>query len=414
MSADPQATPDHSTIGLCFSGGGFRASFYALGVLRYLAEAQLLDRVVAISAVSGGSIATAAAGDRWARFQNDGASLDAFLEHIDAPFRAAVTGRNIRRRWMLGSLAALIPFTGGRGGAYARALAHNLYEHKRIADLPAHPEFIFTSTDLTKGRAFRVAPGFTGSFDYGYVEPTPTSVSLGKAVAASAAFPPSFTVVHLKSGGLRFPTAAPPTLSLVDGGVYDNLGLEWFQGWGEDALRPASATAPAFTIVANASGLLAEKRGRFRPLGAFSRDLSVQYEQSLSLRVRWYRRALAAAPGSGVYLAIKNDPRTGPQPAPDILACSLPSELIRPLALLRTDLDRFSAEEAGLLSYHAYWTLHARLSAFAPDLALTDPAHREYAGLSAADTARLRRLLELGAHRFFRRVRSKLGSRGGA
>jgi NTE family protein len=414
MSADPQATPDHSTIGLCFSGGGFRASFYALGVLRYLAEARLLDRVVAVSAVSGGSIAAAAAGDRWARFQDAGGTLDAFLAHIDAPFRAAVTGRSIRRRWMLGSLAAVIPFTGGRGGAYARALASNLYEHERIADLPAHPEFILTSTDLTKGRAFRVAPGFVGSYDYGYVEPTPTSVSLGKAVAASAAFPPSFTVVSLKTRGLGFPATAPPTLSLVDGGVYDNLGLEWFQGWAEDAVRPGSATAPAFTIVANASGLLAEKNERFRPLGAFSRDLSIQYEQSLSLRVRWYRRALAAAPGSGVYLAIKNDPRAGPQPAPDVLACSLPSEMVQPLALLRTDLDQFSAEEAGLLSYHAYWTLHARLAAFAPDLALADPAHREYANLSAADTARLRRVLELGAHRFFRRVRGRLRSGRGA
>jgi hypothetical protein len=246
------------------------------------------------------------------------------------------------------------------------------------------------------------------------VEPAPPSVSLGKAVAASAAFPPSFTVVSLKTGGLRFPSPAPPTLSLVDGGVYDNLGLEWFQGWGEDALRPASATAPAFTIVANASGLLAERNGRFRPLGAFSRDLAIQYEQSLSLRVRWYRRALAAAPGSGVYLAIKNDPRAGPQPAPDVLACSLPSELVGPLARLRTDLDQFSADEAGLLSYHAYWTLHARLSAFAPDLALAAPAHREYADLSAADTARLRRVLELGAHRFFRRVRAKLRRGGGA
>jgi hypothetical protein len=221
-------------------------------------------------------------------------------------------------------------------------------------------------------------------------------------------------VVNLETSGLGFGKPAPPTLSLVDGGVYDNLGLEWFQGWGDDAVRPASATEPAFTIVANASGLLAEKNQRFGPLGAFSRDLSIQYEQSLSLRVRWYHRALAAAPGSGVYLAIKNDPRTDPRPTPDVLACALPSELVRPLALLRTDLDRFSADEAGLLSYHAYWTLHARLRAFAPDLALADPAHKEYAGLSGAETARLRRLLELGAQRFFRGLRGKLSKGGGA
>jgi predicted acylesterase/phospholipase RssA len=411
MSPDPPPAPDHSTIGVCFSGGGFRASFYALGILRYLAEARLLDRLVAVSAVSGGSIAAAAAADRWARFLAASGTVDAFLEEIDAPFRLAVTGRSIRRRWMAESLLAVVPFTGGRGGAYARALGR-LYDAERVADLPAHPEFIFTSTDLTKGRAFRISAGFVGSYDYGYVEPAPTSIALGYAVAASAAFPPSLTVVPLKTGPLRFAAPAPDPLSLVDGGVYDNLGLEWFQGWEQDAVRPPSATRPAFTIVANASGLLAEHDKRFHPIGAFSRDLSIQYEQSLSLRVRWYRRALAANPGTGVYLAIKNDPRDAPTVEPAVAECALPSELVRPLALLRTDLDRFAPEEAGLLSYHAYWTLHARLAAYAPDLALDDPAWQEYARVSAAETARLRRILELGAHRFTRGIRGRLGGGG--
>jgi hypothetical protein len=87
----------------------------------------------------------------------------------------------------------------GGGGAFARTLAHNLYEHKRLAELPGHPEVIFTSTDLSKGHAFRVASAYIGSWDYGYVEPTPTSVRLSMAVAASAAFPPSLTVINLRA-----------------------------------------------------------------------------------------------------------------------------------------------------------------------------------------------------------------------
>ena len=414
MSAGAPSTPDHSTVGLCFSGGGFRASFYALGVMRYLGEARLLERVVAISAVSGGSIATAALADRWTRYQMAGGGLDAFIAEVDAPFRTTITSRNLRRRWMLGSVIALIPFTDGRGGAYARVLAHNLYENRRVADLPSKPEFIFTSTDLTKGRAFRIAPAYIGSFDYDYVEPTPTSVALGKAVAASAAFPPSLTVVNLSTRGLAFPKPAPDKLSLVDGGVYDNLGLEWFQGWGEDARRPASATKPAFTIVANASGLLGQKDKRFRPIPAFSRDLSIQYQQSLNLRVRWNDARLKAEPGSGIYMAIKSDPRADEPIDPEVAAAALPSELVGPLARLRTDLDRFSVEEADLLSYHAYWTLHARLVAYAADLALDNPTWKTYAGLSAPQIAELRRTLELGAHRFFRRVRRRLPNRGAA
>ena len=43
-------------VGLALSGGGFRASLYHLGVLAYLAEADLLRRVEVVSCVSGGSI----------------------------------------------------------------------------------------------------------------------------------------------------------------------------------------------------------------------------------------------------------------------------------------------------------------------------------------------------------------------
>jgi NTE family protein len=78
-------------IGICLSGGGFRAAFYALGVLRYLAEAELLESVVAISAVSGGSIAAAALADRADLLAAQGWTVDAFLADIDRPFRTALT-----------------------------------------------------------------------------------------------------------------------------------------------------------------------------------------------------------------------------------------------------------------------------------------------------------------------------------
>lgn len=45
-----------SPVGLCLSGGGFRAAAYHLGVLRRLRELGLLGKVDALSTVSGGSI----------------------------------------------------------------------------------------------------------------------------------------------------------------------------------------------------------------------------------------------------------------------------------------------------------------------------------------------------------------------
>jgi predicted acylesterase/phospholipase RssA len=392
------------TIGLCLSGGGFRASFYALGILRYLAEAKLLDRVVAVSAVSGGSIAAAAVADRWGAFQDAGGDVKTFVEQVDAPFRRTVTTKNLRRRWVLGSIASVVPFTGGRGGALGRTLAHNLYDHKLLAELPAKPEFMFQTTDLTTGRAFWAARGYIGSWDYGYIEPTPTSVRLARAVAASAAFPPSLTVVRLPTKGLAFPKGSPPKqLSLVDGGVYDNMGLEWFQGWEPDALRPTAAVKPNFLVIANASGILERKDKRFRPFSAVMRELSIQYQQVLAVRIRWRYATLQNDPKGSVYMAIKDDVRKEDH-APGLIASALPSELVPPLALLRTDLDRFDPLEANLLSYHAYWTLHVRLSSTRPELALADPSWTEYANLSPAEIEKDRTLVEIGSHRFFRRI----------
>jgi NTE family protein len=407
------ATSKPPTIGVCLSGGGFRASFYALGVLRYLAEARLLaEQVVAVSAVSGGSIAAAAVADRWKAFVDAGGDDTAFVEHVDTPFRHTVTRKNLRRRWMFATAASAIPGTGGRGGAYARTLAHNLYSARRVSDLPPHPQIIFTSTDLSKGRPFWIAAAFSGCYDYGFAEPTPTTVPLGKAVAASAAFPPSLTVVTLKGNKLNLPKPHPKQLSLVDGGVYDNLGLEWFQGWEEGVVRPKTAKKPAFVIVVNASGLLSRRDKRFLALPAIPRDFAIQYQQSLNLRVRWNDDYMRANPGSRAYMSIKSDPRTSAGVPPAAIAGALPSELVEPLALLRTDLDRFSPDEAGLLSYHGYWTLHARLATFMPQLAVTTPSWTEYGDLTQDEVARLRHHLTIGAHRFGRRIRGAL-TRGG-
>lgn len=49
----PSAPP---RLGLALSGGGFRAALYHVGVVAALAEAGLLGRVEALSAVSGGSV----------------------------------------------------------------------------------------------------------------------------------------------------------------------------------------------------------------------------------------------------------------------------------------------------------------------------------------------------------------------
>ena len=43
-------------LGLALSGGGFRATLYHLGVVRFLRDAKLLDSITHITSVSGGSV----------------------------------------------------------------------------------------------------------------------------------------------------------------------------------------------------------------------------------------------------------------------------------------------------------------------------------------------------------------------
>src|SRR5215470_10910080 len=59
-AAAPEEPVDLKTIGLCFSGGGSRALSCALGQYRALNLLGLMDDVLYISSVSGGTWASAA------------------------------------------------------------------------------------------------------------------------------------------------------------------------------------------------------------------------------------------------------------------------------------------------------------------------------------------------------------------
>jgi len=148
-------------IGLCVSGGGFRAAFYAIGALRYLAEAGLLGAVTDISAVSGGSLAAAKLAAEWPPTRGDAAGW--FVQSVERPMREAVANNNIRNRW-LGKVATGRSLgRGGRGAVLGELFCEILELPSELHELPVGPRTIFTSTCLQTGRAFRFARAFTGS-----------------------------------------------------------------------------------------------------------------------------------------------------------------------------------------------------------------------------------------------------------
>jgi NTE family protein len=386
-------------LGICLSGGGFRAALYALGVLRYLAEADELRKVRVISSVSGGSVATAALLSGINRNDRD-VLASGFVAEILEPFIDAVSSANLRnravRRWAPRRVLGGKPRNLVLGETLGDALFPELGP---LSELPPSPQAIITATDLWAGRAFRFSRQFIGSWDAGYDEP-PEQLRVSAAVAASAAAPPWIPALELPTLGLKLKPGVPSVLRLTDGGVYDNLGVEWFQGWGSG--RPRGAEFADDLIVVNASGPLRRDHGRLRGVRALNRSRKIQYAQTQATRVRWFVNELEAGRQRGSYLGITADPRryrlpTGDPIEPAYYADALPSNLVRPLAGLRTDLNKFSREECKLLAYHGYCSAHARFASLRRDAAVREPAWREFAGMSAGEAERFE--LELSGRR---------------
>src|SRR5690349_9268803 len=98
-------------LGLALSGGGFRASLYHLGLLRFLRDAGILAHVTHITAVSGGSIMAAHLALNWDRYTGEAREFDAAASEVLAFVRLDVRNRIARRfpltiplrgpRWLL-------------------------------------------------------------------------------------------------------------------------------------------------------------------------------------------------------------------------------------------------------------------------------------------------------------------------
>src|SRR5262249_4821097 len=84
-------------IGLALSGGGFRASLYHLGVVRFLRDAGILSRVSHITSVSGGSILAAHLVLNWNRYTGSPEEFEAAASELLSFVRLDVRNRIVRR-----------------------------------------------------------------------------------------------------------------------------------------------------------------------------------------------------------------------------------------------------------------------------------------------------------------------------
>ena len=188
----------------------------------------------------------------------------------------------------------------------------------------------------------------------------------------------------------------------MDGGIYDNLGLEWFQGW--ESGRPPRARECDFVVVVDSSGPLAREERRFGWRDSIVRCQAAQYTQSRMSRIRWFMHHLLTGAIRGVYIPIHGDPRSFMPPpnipvVPGAADGALPVGFAVALSKIRTDLDRFAPDELDTLMYAGYWSAHTRLRHLHPHLAAAKPKWTELAALSEYEKNRLLAIIHAGERR---------------
>lgn len=221
---------DPTSIGLSFSGGGYRATLFHAGALVRLNELGLMRNARTIASVSGGSITTAVLAMNWDKleFEGDVATPLSMRQQFLRPILKA-TSKSIDV-WV--GIQGLLPFLSG-GNRLAAAYDKNLFDGFRLKNIAEAPEFVFCATNLQTGGLFKFRKNKLT--DWRTLEASTHNVRLSEAVAASSAFPPVLAPVRLGLGGETVKTHEIARYDdkrlhkrpvLVDGGVYDNLGLE--------------------------------------------------------------------------------------------------------------------------------------------------------------------------------------------
>lgn len=324
---EPDVKPE-AGVGLCLSGGGYRAMVFHLGALWRLYEVGLLKGVNRISSVSGGSITAALLALKWNDLSFDPARIQTdFVDHVVRPIRA-LAGETIDADAVI--LGIALP--GKVSDRVAAAYEHHLFGKATLQDLPDQPRFVINATNVQSGALWRFMKPYMRDYRVGQVK-NPT-IPLAQAVAASSAFPPVLSPVEMRLDPGQFTPQSgfdlqrkPYTSKVVltDGGVYDNLGLETV--W------------KRYTTVLVSDGggkMQAEEEPKSDWARHAYRVLDLIDNQVRSLRKRQVIDSYKSGTRKGTYWGIRTDIKD--YMLPDALAC--PFERTTELAETPTRLKR--------------------------------------------------------------------------
>jgi len=358
--ADPPDPDSLPAFAVALSGGGFRATLAAVGVLRFLADIDLLSRVRWVSSVSGGSIANGVFAAAYPALEERGFDTGAFVDLVERPIvdhvsRGSLTSKLFRNAWR-----TVGPAT--RTTVLARALDDWFFDKRKLAELSPVCRFIFNGANLTTGVRFGFERDVVGDYVIGNVSTGKRTFRLAEAVAASAAVPGFFPAFIPKGD---FPCLDGRKPRIVDGGVYENTGLEAIE-----SLRPERACIVAL----NAGGVFRTGSfGRVPVIRDLMRSEGLLYRQSTALRTRhmvegfqaWERARDAGQPApeesrQGVLFGLAT---TMAAVSPDWVA-EEHADLRPSLARLKTSFAKFPLDQCRQLVYRGWWLTGASLATY--------------------------------------------------
>jgi NTE family protein len=323
-------------IGLTLSGGGFRAAAFHLGVFRKLDNLGLLKKLDLISCVSGGSIAGAFLALNW----NSTTVLDELENYLAT--RSIAVGS---------AIGGVFDLFETRLDKLANTFDRDLFKGANLDALVDGPRIYVNSTNLATGNMFFFVAGGGGKSEMGEHELgiiEAPDFSLARAVAASSAFPPVFPPLCLQSD-VYPPSANIEYVSLTDGGVYDNMGVN--PALAElnklDYVIVSDGGKPfAFDTQPTQSGLMVLKAA-----------LDIMMEQIRGLEFdRIEHRHLAGKGPRPLWFSI--DSVKGESQAGDAVFASS----------ISTNLSALNAAERSVLTRHGGALMDARIRKFAPEL----------------------------------------------
>lgn len=338
-----------ATLGLALSGGGFRATLFHIGVIRFLQKTGRLKDVSRITSVSGGSIVAAHLALNWSRYTGKFEDFDdAVKEVID--FAAADLRGSIIRRWILAWLA-LFPHIGSAGRwkltNVLRRGYNSFLKNKTLRDLPTQPQLSILSTSMTTGESWSFdRDGVKFSRDGIPKRIDVTTLDIGLAVAASSAFPPMFPPVRIDHRILRCNEMDFPFPEyLTDGGVFDNLGIEKILALQADG-------SPCDEIIVSDAGGNFDWAVSSSYVGLVSRNVRAS---DLLMRRLSVLQANQFTPDYMRRISISDEVHE------DSAAGVIDKGAQRSFRKIRTDLDAFSTLEARVLVDHGFVVARSKL-----------------------------------------------------